>query len=437
MRIQGETAAGIFDSIRDQVQARVIAPGQALPPVRELAVALGVNRNTVAAAYKRLVSAGIAITQGRHGTSIRPAQGPGEQEGSLPGSPLTDLASGNPATAWLPDMARVCRAVAPVPRLYGEPTLNADLADSARAWLDDDPPAGYALDLCHGAVDAVERLLAAWLAPGDKVAVEDPCFLGSLNTLRHVGLVPVGVPVDEEGLRPEALADSLAQGVRAVICTPRAHNPTGASFSPARAKALRRVLADFPQALLIEDDHFGPLSATPYRSLIAPATAHWALVRTLSKCHGPDLRLAVVASDAETSRRLRLRLAPGNVWVSHVLQDMAHVLLSSPEDSRRVGEAREDYAQRRRTLADALRAQGIASWSRGDGLNVWVPLPVAGRDVAERLARLGWLVRVADSFCVDTPVQAIRVTVAELAPARAARFARDLRACLDALQAAA
>ena len=104
MAITGTTAAEIFDSIRLLARGGDLPPGQALPPVRDLAATLGVNRNTVALAYRRLATAGIATTQGRLGTRIRPPHGAGEQEGALPGSPLVDLASGNPAPHWLPDV---------------------------------------------------------------------------------------------------------------------------------------------------------------------------------------------------------------------------------------------------------------------------------------------------------------------------------------------
>ncbi|XOT97791.1 GntR family transcriptional regulator, partial [Alcaligenes pakistanensis] len=65
MNIQGSNAKELFDDIRQQVALGRIAPGQILPPVRELAQTLGLNRNTVALAYKRLVSAGVADAQGR------------------------------------------------------------------------------------------------------------------------------------------------------------------------------------------------------------------------------------------------------------------------------------------------------------------------------------------------------------------------------------
>jgi len=63
MKIISKTANDIFETIRSQVQAQQLSPGQTLPPVRQLASELGVNRNTVAAAYKRLVAAGVAETR--------------------------------------------------------------------------------------------------------------------------------------------------------------------------------------------------------------------------------------------------------------------------------------------------------------------------------------------------------------------------------------
>ena len=176
MKIQGKTAAQIVDCVRALVQSQQLLPGQALPPVRELAAELDINRNTVAAAYKRLAAAGIALTQGRLGTVIRDPYGAGEQEGALPDTPLTDLASGNPRREWLPDMARAFAARPYRPWLYGEPTVNPGLETYGRGWLAPDCPGLFDINVTHGAVDAIERLLVSHLVPGDKVAVENPCF---------------------------------------------------------------------------------------------------------------------------------------------------------------------------------------------------------------------------------------------------------------------
>lgn len=428
MKITGNTAAEIFERIRLLVRSGQLQPGEPLPPVRELASNLDVNRNTVAAAYKRLVAAGIATTQGRLGTVIRGDEVLGEQEGTPHATPLTDLAGGNPNPDWLPDPVAALASQQRPPRLYGAPVMNPELEAYARAWLSPDCPAGPAIDLTHGAVDAVERLLAAYLAPGDRVAVEDPCFLSSINTLRTAGFEAIGVPIDSQGMRADALEAALEEGAQAVIITPRAHNPTGCSLGASRAKALRAVLARYPHVLVIVDDHFALLAQAPYHDVIPKNAQRWALVRSLSKALGPDLRLAFVASDAQTSNRLRLRLAGGTSWVSHILQDIAQACLLDSRN-RRIKDAGEDYARRRQQLAEALRGENIAT-AAADGLNLWLPLATDGGRIAGDLARHGWLVRAGEAFGVGAPARGLRVTISTLTPEQARRFAADLRDAL-------
>ena len=430
MKIQGKTAAEIFDCVRALLQSGQLRPGQALPPVRDLAAELDINRNTVAAAYKRLAGAGIAVTQGRLGTVIRDASGPGEQEGAQPDTPLVDLASGNPDPTWLPDLTAAL-AIRPYKhRLYGEPTVNAGLQAYARAWFEPDCPAPFEIDLAHGAVDAVERLLASHLVAGDKVAVEHPCFLSSINMLRIAGLRAIGVPVDAQGMQVQALEAALERGARAVILTPRAHNPTGCSLSERRARALARVLARYPQVMVIVDDHYALLSDKEYHSVLPAGAQRWALVRSLTKALGPDVRVAMVASDPATSRRLRMRLASGTSWVSHLLQDMIEVTLGRPEVAAQMAQAREDYARRRRMLEDALRAEGVPCAEQGDGLNLWIPLEVDDKAVALALAHRGWLVRHGDAFGVLGAVSGLRVTLSGIESGQCRDLARDIRASL-------
>ncbi|ROP80456.1 GntR family transcriptional regulator [Stenotrophomonas rhizophila] len=424
MKIIGQTASAVFESIRQQVLSGALAPGQLLPPVRDLALALGINRNTVASAYKRLDAAGLAQTQGRRGTvvSARPSQG--AQEGTQPGSALHDLASGNPDPRCLPDL----RALLPArsPRLYGTPTIDPVLAALAHQQLAGDCPPGYALELAHGAVDAIERVLACWLVADDPVAVENPCFLGSLNTLRAAGYDALAVATDEEGMQVEALEQALATGARAVLLTPRAHNPTGASLSRRRARALRQVLERYPQVLVLVDDHFAWLSRQPYHAVIPPTTRRWALVRSLSKSLGPDLRLALIGCDAETAARLRLRMAPGTGWVSHLLQDAAAAALGSPRVAARMKRTGDDYQARRELLRQALQDEGVAVPAAMDGLNLWLPLKQDSQPLVMALAQRGWQVRAGEVFSVNMPVHGLRITTATLTATEARRFAKDL-----------
>ena len=231
----------------------------------------------------------------------------------------------------------------------------------------------------------------------------------------------------------EGLRSALQAGVRAVLLTPRAQNPTGASLSAARAAALRELLSEHPYVLVIEDDHFSLLSSRPLHSVVGPDHRRWALVRSVSKFLGPDMCLAIVASDPETAERLVQRLNPGATWVSHLLQRLALELLTDSDAVRAVADASTHYAERNRAAAQALSGRGIAVGA-GDGLSLWVPLPVPARAVSEQLMRRGWLARPGDEFVLEHDLAArhLRLTVHDLTDAELERLVADLAAAIAA-----
>ena len=424
--IIGKTASEIFDNIRHLVQSGVLKPGDVLPPVRELAGKLSVNRNTVAAAYKRLVTSGLAISQGRNGTAIKTHNTLPALEGGDPSSPLKDISSGNPDPTRLANVKNYLSAIAAAPRLYGDAAVDPRLAAWAHAWMSKDSGVDAEINLASGAIDALERLLCALLLPGDSVAIEDPCFLSSINMLRYAGFTPSPVPVDAEGMQPDALEEALRNGARAVIITPRAHNPTGCSLSEPRARAIRDILARYPQVLVIIDDHFALLSSTPWHSPLAAESRRWALVRSLSKTLGPDMRLAIVASDCETSAALRLRLNAGSQWVSHLLQDLVIACLNDDAFMASLTESRRHYRRQHEKLIAALARCGITHLTPGDGLNFWFPLEEPSQPVALRLAHAGWLVREGETFGIRAPSHGLRLSLATLSDEEINKLASDL-----------
>lgn len=427
--IDGKTASEIFDSIRQHVTTGALAPGETLPPVRELASELNVNRNTVAAAYKRLVTSGLALSQGRNGTVIKGAPSPLALEGSSPDTPLTDLSGGNPDPQRLPDLSSYFSTINKSPRLYGDAAVSPALHAWAKQWMQDAIPGEGEIDITSGAIDAIERLLCAHLLPGDSVAVEDPCFLSSISMLRYAGFSAIPVGVDSEGMQPEMLEQALKNGARAVIFTPRAHNPTGCSLSASRAAALQNIVAKYPQALVIIDDHFALLSSSPWHPVIAPETLHWSVVRSMSKTLGPDLRLAIVASDPATSARLRLRLNSGSQWVSHLLQDLVHACLSDKNYQRTLAQTRQFYASQQQKLACALQRTGLTH-APGDGLNAWLPLKSHSQSIAFMLAKAGWLVREGEAFGVNAPAHGLRITLSTLGDGDINKLAADIHQAL-------
>ncbi|MGM7665793.1 aminotransferase class I/II-fold pyridoxal phosphate-dependent enzyme [Microbacterium sp. A93] len=426
--ITGTTAADIAMSVRALRERGVLRPGTVLPPVRELATRLGVNRNTTVAAYRQLAQAGLVVSRGRAGTMLVEHDSVA-QEGYAADTVLRDVGTGNPDPRLIPDPSPVLASVTGRPVLYGEPVIDRALDAWAREWVAPDlPSADFRITITSGAVDAVERLLAQALTRDDAVALEDPCFLASIHTVRLGGYRAVPVPVDAEGMTVAGLRAALAAGVRAVICTPRAQNPTGASLSPERAVALRAVLAEHPYVLIIEDDHFSMLSAQPYESLIGPGHKRFALLRSVSKFLGPDMCLAIAATDPETAERLAMRLSPGTTWVSHLLQRLALGLLSDSEVRASIRTAGEHYAERNSAFAARLRAHGIST-HYADGMNLWVELPIRAHTVSERLMRRGWLVRTGDGFSLsarDAPSHHLRLTVHDLSPEDAEQLISDI-----------
>lgn len=434
MNITGQSAADIFDCVRQLTQSGDLAPGALLPPVRELALQLGLNRNTVATAYKRLVAAGIATSHGRSGTVVCQPSSPKAHEGLGLDSVLVNLSSGNPDVDLLPDVSAILAASPYTQHLYGVQAVDPELAALGDAWLAEDCPGPYDINLTNGAVDAIERLMAAHLVPGDKVALEDPCFLGSINAVKVAGMQVVGIPLDAQGMLPEALDAALASGVQAVVLTARAHNPTGCSITAKRASALRRVLARYPHVLVMVDDHFGLLASDTYHNVIAPETLRWALIRSVSKVLGPDLRLAIVATDKQSSLRLRQRLTAGANWVSRLLQHITKACLSSPAGKHHIHIAQQQYRQRRQSCVNALAQHGIHVDANADGLNVWIPLQHDvhhAHKVALALAHRGWRLHTGDTFAIQADINALRVTISTISTVQAEQFAADLQLVLQ------
>ncbi|BFV60485.1 aminotransferase class I/II-fold pyridoxal phosphate-dependent enzyme [Kitasatospora sp. CMC57] len=429
--IKGRRASEIAADIEQAVSSGLLEPGAALPPLRDLAVELGVNPNTVAAAYRVLRDRGVIETAGRKGSRVlpRPVTSPRDQLPMPVPAGARNLSDGNPDPALLPALGPAVALAAAAgdahPVLYGHPVADPGLLALARAgFLADGIPHG-ALAVCSGALDTIGRLLGSGLRPGDPVAVEDPGWGSLLDQLPALGLRPVPVRLDDEGPLPEALAAALAAGARAVVVTVRAQNPTGAALTPARAAELRRVLAQHPGTLVIEDDHGHGIVDQPYQALATADTPHWAVVRSAAKAYGPDLRVAVVTGDETTIGRVLGRQRLDSGWVSLLLQrTVAELWRTDAAPTARVAAA---YRARREAVLAALAAHGITGHG-ASGLNVWVPVPEESGVIAG-LAQCGWVAAPGARFRVQSP-PAVRLTVATLPVELAPALAADLAAVL-------
>ena len=422
--LTGDTAVKIAESVQSAVSLGHLAPGALLPTVRRAAAGLGVAPATVAAAYRLLRDRGVVVAEGRRGTRIRQAPPVSPVRAPRIPSGARDLAAGNPDPELLPDFQKALAKIRLDIRVYGEELNDRDLLELAAKSL----PDPRHLAIVSGALDGIERVLREHLRPGDRVVVEDPCFTGISDLLAVLALTPVPVAIDDEGFVPDAMRDALRRSPAALIVTPRAQNPTGAAITPRRQRMLRAILKLHPNVLVIEDDHAGPVAGADYSTLVDSTTQRWAVVRSVSKSLGPDLRLAVMSGDAATIAGVEGRQTLGIRWVSHILQRLVLALWRDRAVSRLVDRAARTYAERRAALIDALRGHGIAAHG-ASGLNVWIPVPEENA-VVQGLREHGWAVAAGERYRIRTG-PAIRVTIAQLLPAEAKRFANDLAAILS------
>jgi DNA-binding transcriptional MocR family regulator len=416
-------ASTIASAVELEIAQGGLAPEARLPTVRALAAALEVSPATVAAAYRMLKQRGFVVTDRGHGTTVAGLPPVRVQRAAELPAGVRDLASGNPDPKLLPSLAEALARVDPAHKLYGGVTKLPALAARAAAEFAADGIHGD-VAITGGALDAIERALQTELRLGDRVVVEDPSWPRIADLVHALGFAVEPVAVDRGGLDPDLLDAALRRGARAVITTPRGQNPTGASVSPSRGRALRAVLARHPEVLVIEDDYVARIADAPYVPVHRP-DGRWAVVRSMSKVLGPDLRIALVAGDPLTISRTegRQHLSPG--WVSHILQQVAALLLDDDATARLLARAERTYAERRQALVSALAARGIEA--AGDsGLGVWVPLADEAAAVSQLLVQ-GWAVSPGERYRIRS-APGIRVTTATLEPDEAERLADAIAA---------
>jgi DNA-binding transcriptional MocR family regulator len=186
-------------------------------------------------------------------------------------------------------------------------------------------------------MDALDLVARTAIRFGDRVIVEHPCFPPLLDLLDSVGAEVVGVPLDAEGMEPQFLAAALSSPAAAVVLQPTAQNPSGVSTSPPRARALAELI-NRAGTIVIEDDSSGAIASAPAISLgrwIPERTVH---IRSFSKSHGPDLRLAAVSGPPALIHDILARRQLGQGWSSRLLQRILLSLLtdegSAPRSSR-------------------------------------------------------------------------------------------------------
>lgn len=412
--VADRSARGIAAAVSRLVNGGQLAGGSRLPTVRSVAHRLGISPTTVSEAWGSLAQAGIIQTRGRSGSFVRLAdqRRPGLRYSRLASGPPhlpIDLSTGTPDRDLLPSLREALRRIGADPpevtSYLDRPVLPRLEALLRERW----PYPPDQLTIVDGALDALDRATNALVRFGDHVIVENPTFPPTLDLLQAAGAIPIPVPVDAAGPRPEAVRAALTRAPVVFYLQPRAHNPTGASLTARRAAELAAVLGE-ADLVVVEDDHAGDIARAPAISLGTHRRDRTVRIQSFSKSHGPDLRLAAIGGPAPILHAINDRRLLGPGWSSRLLQAVLVDLMTDPACLAQVATARDAYTYRRESLLAALAERGVTA-SAGDGINLW--MVVASQEAAVlRLAAHGIAVAPGTPFEV-TPLGAdhLRITV--------------------------
>jgi GntR family transcriptional regulator/MocR family aminotransferase len=315
----------IYERFRDAIARSVLKPGDRIPSVRALTKELGLARGTIEAAYSLLAAEGYIQARGQAGTVVTPGLEPRAPAASTPRSGRCSNASsfrpesilpfqmGLPALdmfprkTWARVGARCASAMQPSsmihPSVNGLPALRAGIA----AYLHMSRGIGCSpaqVFVTSGYRHTIQLVAQALLRSGDRVWLEDPGYPPTRQILGYLGIVPVPVPVDREGL---VVAEGIgaAPGARAAVVTPAHQSPLCVSLSLPRRLALLDWAVQ-TDAWIVEDDYDGE-----YRYVSPALSALKSLDRdgrvlysgTFSKVLFPGLRLAyLVVPEAQVER---------------------------------------------------------------------------------------------------------------------------------------
>ncbi|WP_019925333.1 PLP-dependent aminotransferase family protein [Nocardia sp. BMG111209] len=422
---RGDLGGQIYRQIKAAVLDGRLRPGQPLPPSRELARRLAVSRNTVTGGYDRLVAEGLAESRVGAGIFVRAATP--HPPGRAPAT--TQVTAVRPSPVWanitVPDAnffsyapTYDLRPGIPDVRLFPYEawrrlTAQAYRASSIGSGMPIDPAGLPELRVAiarhigvsravhvtaeniivtqgiQQALDMVGRVL---LRPGDRVAIENPCYPLVRELFRSLGAEVVGVDVDSEGMRIDLLPDRT----RIVYVSPSHQFPLGMPMSLERRRALLDWARD-RDVVVIEDDYdtefrYGGRPLQPLHSLDTAGRVIY--VGTFSKVMLPVLRVGFVA-------------APGPLWTAlraakyvtdwHSPQPVQVALLGFIEEgllAKHIRRMRREYQTRHDRIVELLTThftETLTVISSAVGLHVsaWADPEVDAAAVAARARAAG------------------------------------------------
>jgi GntR family transcriptional regulator/MocR family aminotransferase len=374
-------------ALRKAIRSGLLRLGMPLPSTRVLARDLGVSRGVIVEAYEQLIAEGyLAARAGSKtfvaaGASIIPDR---RDEPSLP-QPKFDFRPGLPdlsnfpREAWGRAMRRAIRDIRPAQLSYNEPqgarTLRESLCDYLGRVRGVLTRPGQIV-ICNGFAQSLAIISQALRKRGAlRIAIEDPSHRDLRRIVSDAGLVPVGVPVDERGVRVDILERLKVQ---ALLITPAHQFPTGSVLVPER----RQWLADWSirrSAFIIEDDYDAEYryDREPVGAMQGLAPERVIYTGSLSKILAPALRIGWMIVPAEIYATVEDCKRYADLG-SPILEQLTFTeFLREGELDRHLRRMRSIYSLRRDALIDAI-ARHLPEWrptGAAAGLHLVAELP--------------------------------------------------------------
>ena len=399
--------AALARAIAEDVASGKLAPGDPLPPQRELARALGVSLGTVTHGYDLARRRGLIQAVTGRGTFVRaPAAAEPERHLDLHRPDvLIDLSVNYPLHAEDPDLGTALEQISAggwaqqLLRYHSPRTQTRSLEAGAR-WLRSFGVTAQPeeLTITAGAQHALTLLLGCLTKPGDLVLADEVTYSGLMPAAEERGLRVQGIAMDERGLLPEALQSACRQKrAQLLYCMPTIHNPVSC-IMPGERRARLAEIASRHDLLIIEDDIHRPLEPDAPPPLVHLARERTFYVASVSKVIAPGLRVAFVLSPRFAREQLRQAVWTSLMAVAPLSVELVTTWIENgtasrvTERKRAEAHARQDLA---RELLPDLRCQGHPA-----SFFLWLHLPAAWSppEFAMELQRRGVAVSPANAF---------------------------------------
>lgn len=429
--------------LRDAIVSGRLARGERIPPTRELAGQLGLNRATVSAAYELLEQEGLLrghVGRGSYvageaesaglkwdeilpplGDAVRPAAG-AEGISFATARPSEQLFPLDEFRATINEVmdSREAACILQLGSPYGYAPLRRHLRERSGVVRESDDV--LVTNGCQQALDLITRTL---VSAGDTVLLEDPVYPGLRNVFQRAAVRAVGVPMGFDGLDMEAVARMLVrERPRLLVVTPNFQNPTGLTMGLAARQALLKAARE-ARVIVVENDIYGDLryagEALPSLKEL-DATGDVIQLRSFSKIAFPGLRVGWVLGP----RAVLARLAEAKQWSDLHTDQLAQAVLWRFAESGRLESHRrrivEAGVERLRAVLAACEKH-LPAGSRftrpQGGMNLWVrlPEPLDASVLLERAARAGVTYLPGRTFAVSRPEPGgLRLSFAGLTP---------------------